>query len=374
MLIAGGEAAALFLFRFLAFGAFFPQPVYAKVGALSPVAISQGFSYVLANLLSPSFVAVAAICAIACGLTFRAIIAGPENLFGSPLTWLVSVFFLVYISFVMVTGGDWMEGGRFLVPVIPAGAVLCAWVIDRYVRTPAFAVFLVMAILAVQMGGLVAFAAGESIGRPAWTCPAAAAELSGRNIDPSAFSFFDIMDRVHLRDIPVSRELDRIVTRLLEEKKVVVILSNQAGFVDYTVFMRHFGQVRFIDLQGLATKDFTGCNLTSANPRSRTGIIVTYEDYLDNRDRLEKTCGIPVPDIIFGLGGPEMYDRVTGRGYTVVYRQSGPIGTGSILRGSDVPWDEFIAVRDDEAGRVMEIRPQGEGAGERRPGNVLPGA
>ena len=52
---------------------------------------------------------------------------------------LLSVLFVVaYLSFVVISGGDWMEGGRFLVPILPEAMMLIPL---GFIRFPRYRVF-----------------------------------------------------------------------------------------------------------------------------------------------------------------------------------------------------------------------------------------
>ena len=125
-----------------------------------------------------------------------------------------------------------------------------------------------------------------------------------------------------------------------------MILSGQMGVVPWEVLQGHQGHVRFLDRYGLSSRDFTACAITEAAPRSAVGLLVPLGFFFHNLDALERERGVPPPDVIVDLGRSLDPDLMRSQGYTVVYRQEGPVrSTSRWFPGRTFTADEFVAVR-----------------------------
>src|SRR5207244_1777814 len=81
---------------------------------------------------------------------------------GTPLEALVWMAAAAQLSFVIASGGDWMEAGRFLVPFFTLAAILAA---VGLTRTSRFRIGLA-ALVSLQLIGLLVVAWHHSTGRP----------------------------------------------------------------------------------------------------------------------------------------------------------------------------------------------------------------
>lgn len=102
------------------------------------------------------------------------------------------------------------------------------------------------------------------------------------------FSFFEIANRVHYRDIPLIVEFKSLLEKITSKGLEPTIMSIQAGMVPYYIFQDYYKQIKFFDLMGLSTRDFTECRITNSLPRRTLGISITYEYFFSNINVLQK--------------------------------------------------------------------------------------
>ena len=338
-LVALVLTAAILIWRYQTFGSLFPQPVNAKSGHLTFDTVKAGLRYYRKHiLLHPG----ALIFTIA--VVFGAIGAKRER---NPHLLLGLLFLVSYGAFVLFAGGDWMEAGRFFVPLLPIAALLAAFGLSRLSQRPAL-IFTV----ALGLGQLVAIyklAARDSMAIPSWSSVtvepyAMAARVPG-------FTGFERSNRANVRDIPTVQRLKELVRQLRAAKsdhEPLRMMSAQLGMVAYHVVGENFGRVEILDRRGLVDRRFTSCPALAHLERSAGGLQLDYDYYFAHRDELERDCHLPRPEIIFDIGeAPAMPD------YTVVYTQAGTIRTDSKwLPGKSFPANQFIAVRNDLLGAL----------------------
>jgi MFS family permease len=334
--------AALFTWRWHTFGSLFPQPVNAKSGSLSARTLKAGLHYYRNCVLFEPGVALFAAAAVAGGWLAARKLFCAERI--DPRLLFVLLFFIAQSGFVLFAGGDWMEAGRFFVPLIPIAALLAAFAISNL--QPRAAKATTFALIAAGVFTTLHLAARSSTAIPVWAT--ILTEPYASEARASGFSWFERMNRPNLRDIPTIRQLDRVVAQLRvattasdSDSYKVRIMSGQMGIVAYHIARKHY--VEMIDRRGLIDRRFTSCPSLAGLPRSSMGLELDYASYFAHRAQLENECHIPRPDIIFdGRDVPELPD------YTVIYRQRGFIETDSRwFPGMKYPADEFIAVRND---------------------------
>ncbi len=334
------SSCAVLLFRLWYFGSALPQPVNAKHAGVSMEAAHNGLTYLTGCMLGmdPAMTGVAITTMVATVVLLTLETVSPEvNLY----TLLSLLYCAGYTAFVILSGGDWMEGGRFLVLFLPVAMALVPVAITRLTQRVWPLVLLTTAIAGLECVSIVEFARYWSTGLPLWASPVPVYDLSG-------YSWFERHSRINLRDAPVISRLDGFVARLTGSGHgPVVILSGQMGAAAYHLADSHFGRVRFMDRFGLADRTFTTASATRDLRRGRMGLQLWYESYFARVDRLRQVDRLPLPDIIFDIGS--VPDKLlAAQGYTTVYRQSGRVPSGSEwFRGRDVVADEFIAIRND---------------------------
>lgn len=353
--------------RLFYFGSLFPQPVGAKVGRDIPGAVSSGLLYLARTVAAAPSTILVIIAVIFASARAWSMARGRESVRVELL--VPASFVIMSFLFVITSGGDWMEGGRFFVPMAPAAGLLLAEMQKRLVKVRGMssAAGFIAGVLAVQLFSTFIFAygahpatwAGASTGRPLWTWGRLSRALRESGVQADRYPVFDLMNRVHLRDVPAAEFMSHVVADLRRAGLPEVrIMSHQSGLVMYYTAARHGGGLEFTDLMGLASAEVTGCApLIDLFPGKNEGIRVPLDFVLGNMEVLSADCGFTRPDVVFELGFDEMTEKVLKEeGYRVVYAQSGPIGTHSWMKGAPVSAEQFIAVRE-ELVPLLSMRP-----------------
>jgi hypothetical protein len=330
---------ALFVFRWMYFGAFWPQPVAAKFSSVSWRNIVIGLHYVKGHAWNSG----AATAIVTTALATSLVVTLAQQLRRRTLNayiWLSALFACGSVAFVITSSGDWMPGGRFLAPFLPIAIAFIPFAVQSATSGPRILPLVGTAVIALELAAAVTFARAGSTSFPLW---ARLAEQPTR--DDLQFSWFERRSRINVRDMPVIGALDAVVARLADEKHApVVVMSGQMGMVSYHLALRQFGRVRFIDRHGLVERSLTDCGSTRDGPRDTGGLAMTAAQYLDAVEERQPGCQLPRPDVIFDIGTSSR-SGVAAHGYEEVFRQSGTIdAVGTRLRGGMVQADAFIAV------------------------------
>ncbi len=377
-------------FRLIYFDSIFPQPVYAKRGGgsffkpfsmedvmfLRKVFLSDGLevfifwmkhiipttkwqhSYGYLILLFPNFYMGVFMLG-----SLRYALWVEEK--GKSLNFymLFSVFFiLAYIAFNFLISGDWMEGGRFLVPMLPI-LLMCLpyalhqWVSNRWIFYGIICIFVLM-----QIYHLIQFTKHDSLGVPAWSHLRAIVKIAGYHED-FGYTQFEYYNRNHARDIPTIYHLNKIVNTIKTHKKdKVVIMSGQMGMIPFYITRNHFGQVFFVDTNNLVTRNLTHCSLNTES-YSMFQLNLSYKYYFEHAKIFEEECHIPKPDIIFDvdwgmsirdgivlylLEEKKKYFHDNFPNYTLVYLQTGDMAIDSEwLLDNNFKANQYILVSND---------------------------
>ncbi len=328
------------IWRYLNFEQIFPQPVYAKASGVHIQKIKEGLKYIIrSKLLSLIILFMFSINTI-----YKVILNKSKDV---NIKFIVLLSFVIaYSSFVVVSGGDWMEGGRFLVPLIPLIILMATPSIIRLKKT---GVLIITMLILISTSETIWFAKQKSTGIPYFEVSKVLDKLdkSKLSIPYKKYSWFEYTNRVHLRDIPLISELNRIIPLLLKERKETVsILSNQMGMVPYYIAGKYFKNVEFVDMRALVTKHFTECEVTSGLPKGMSGLELNYEFFFNSVDDISLKCGIPRPMIIYDLPQPEdRLNLMAKNGYEVIYVQQGRVT--SPFGGFIVGAGQYIAIRND---------------------------
>ena len=340
---------AIFAVKMAYFGGWLPQPVAAKLGGDALLSgVGEGVEYVITALLPPPL-SLLPFFSIAGAVYFARKLALDEPEFTGGL--LLSLYTLAYIAFILLVGGDWMEGSRFIVPVMPALAVL-AVVIIPHIKLRDLQVYAIGGIIAFHVVGAVWFAKFGSISTPLWDV----SRVEQMDLPIERYSWFARPNRTHLRDMPVVEELSSVIEQLQPSVDgKLTIMSGQAGFVPFHALGPLYNQIEFIDRRGVTTPHFTECEVTNEVERDSTGLLRVLPTFFAYAEDIEKQCSVESPHIIFELDLPELTieNIVRRNGYVIVYRQTGKIQTSKTLQGIEVLAHEFIAVREDLA-RVFD--------------------
>ncbi len=343
VVIAVLACACIVSWRLMYFGSTFPQPVSAKYVGFSIGSFVRGIDYVRDAVFGSGGRIAFALLTAATACAWLAIGELRARRF-APLLGLLLLFVGGYLAFAVASGGDWMEGGRFLVFVIPFAIGLIPFAVQSAIRDERSLTLvlstLTATLLLAQAHALVSFARAESVGTWRWR------ELRvADDVDLDGYSWFERANRVNMRDAVVIHELKGLIPRIKEKypDDTVVLMTGQMGMVPFHIAQRFFGHVRFIDRRGLCDRMLTACAAADDVPRDTRGVRMEYLDYFALRDRLEDECALPRPDIVFDLRGGNT-QIVSERGYSTVARQYGEIeDIGGA--GAEVEASAFVSVR-----------------------------
>ncbi len=343
---------AISLWRYHVFGQLFPQPVYGKTGPIDVAKIILGIRYLIEHYWIPSLVFLMILTVFSCRNVWRYPSHSKRRVAFITMLSLV----ITTLAFIVVVGGDWMEGGRFLVPIIPLLLLLGLFdlKVSRWERN---ALLLMLALVATI--DTAKFFKERSIGIPFFLAKEVYHPvLQDFNVSEDTFFWFEKANQEHLRDIPFLVTLERIITRLLAvEPEPIVMVSGQMGMVPFYIVQKHFGQVEFMDMKGLTTPHFTHCHVTRHLSTNRFGLHLTHADFFSHFNEIYSQCFPKLPAIIYELGGGKRIEIVENNGYRVVYAQSGVILTKDGWTQRKAWAGQYLAVREDLANKINVTEP-----------------
>jgi hypothetical protein len=127
-------------------------------------------------------------------------------------------------------------------------------------------------------------------------------------------------------------------------------MSHQGGMVLYYLAKQFFGRIEFIDLCGVFSSHVGSCRQVIDRPSFQTpnnlGTVIPWEYYFEHKERLQKECNFPTPDVIFDLYSSEnLLNLLEQNGYAVVFKSRGYIKAHTFLENDYGPCLEFIALR-----------------------------
>jgi hypothetical protein len=259
-------------------------------------------------------------------------------------------FVTAYVSFIVLTGGDWMEGGRMLAHALPVASILAAFALRSVLRSWNVRATLMALACGLQLVFFWEWTATRSVGMPLWTS-LEQYDAFGRDFGASSYTFFDRTNRDHLRNIPTIRHVGSLVDQLLEgDRDRVQILAHQMGVLPFHLARSHFGRVRFFDVNGLTDRVATDSPAFSRMAHTIYGVVGVMIHCIENPSIFRAHPDVPRPDLIvyqFYRQGPRRAWFDAG-GYEVVYVQRGRIDSGSKhLPGHMIHANQLIAVRKD---------------------------
>jgi hypothetical protein len=322
-LVAVGSIA-LFAFRKLYFGSYLPNPAYSKG---ETKAVAEGLEYVL-SVVFPQHLALF----LAAGAGAVLVLRRAARLRTLATDAVAALFTLAYLGFIVLVGGDWMWGGRFLAHIAPLLAALAALAVSSVLRgRAAHRVAFAMATLGVF--GAVHLALTSSTGRVIGSDRGVEERLA-RRIGDRGFGWFEIKNTIHLRDVVAAAALDDMVRAIREKapERELVIMSPQAGLVTYHVFGNHRRGLRFVDMYSLSTRGFVRCAPEDLIEKTKHGALLGLRAYFANQAVIDARCGTRRPDIIFGLNR-HRFTQLKQHGYVFAYDQTGHIIDPSGLTG-----------------------------------------
>ena len=295
--------------RYYYTGMFFPLPVIAKSGSISFLRLQEGFEYFINTLFTLNSIIILIILFISINMSlFR--ILNRKNKFNF-FTISLSLLVVIYFAFIITSGGDWMEAGRFFVPILPIIVTLALLLLNK-LKNKKVTITIILVIIVMQVITMFEIKRVTSFHLKDYT------EISQYNL-PSSYSFFEKMNRVHLRDIPLSENLKKTIHIInYNNKDNITIMSPYAGMVIFQVMKEYFRTVKFIDMYGLTTSDVSNCPLVSTTLNSNEGIKMTMRYFFKHTIELESLCNIELPDIIFSRN---LEKQLKGQPYFIIYSQ-----------------------------------------------------
>lgn len=353
LLLIGSCVAALlllFAFRMWYFHDLFPQSVRAKSVTLSlEVLRSRALIFVM-HIRGYPFFSLTALLVLFSLFYLAAVYVRQDR--ANYYLLLCLCFTIVYVLFIVGAGDDWMEGERFLVPVVGPAMILLAITLKRFIPSTLAYTAVIALLVALQLVATLRFATYLSASSPIWS--SASLSYNGKE---GTFSWFETHNRINARDIPLVEPLNQMIGSINSYKKSRVwVISGQMGLIPYHAAIRHYGKVGFLDLAGLTTRFFTDCAVTNALPRLNSGIALPYSFFFSKGPQLERDCRIPKPDIIVDQSYEDSLLAVRA-GYTIVFRERGEVmGNVAWLRGQRVSANQFIAVRNELLPAVAAAR------------------
>jgi hypothetical protein len=336
-------AVGFLAWRWWYFGDGFPQPVSAKSSGLSFAAALTGLQYFSQTWLTVWLAPMLFVFTIGVVRLLRR----EDKQQSLPLM----VLLILYVGFVIASGGDWMAAGRFWAPVMPFIAVAVLVALgksqrEKNWRRGVLAFFVIANTVYLWRGTAIDFN-----GVPLWKKTAL---TSADHVEQ--YSFFERHARENLHDIATLAYVQPLVQQLLMEREKqrsaapITIMAGQMGMVPFHLSQQFAGHLRFIDRNGITERTLTRCDVANVLPRTRNGIGVGYEWIVANSAALEKNCSFVMPDIVFDIETAWNRHNITAlqqAGYVFVYRQRGHI--------FDEPKDAWLPLRKIGAGQFIAV-------------------
>ncbi len=320
LVMTGALLFALVYWRLHYFGAPFPQPVTAKMGAeANELKLVPGIRYFLGFFarVDASVLLVGLVAALVAAL--RAMWEKESTPFV-----LAPMFSVASLAFAIAVGGDWMIGSRFFVHAIPL-MVSCLVSVIPFARLETWRRgALIAGLVAANLVGLVLFSMTSSRGLPVWARwqQRPAIEAAVGEVE---YSFSEYANMPHARDMMLIDDLDRLVSEVIEVEGRATLLSLQAGMVMKEITQRHYGEVEFFDRGGLVTRQYNEVAREFNISTRRLGLDWTQREYFQVR-RARTNKRYFRPHIIFDIYGAAERE-VKKNGYVIVYKQTGKLRT-----------------------------------------------
>lgn len=298
--------------RYLYTGMLFPLPVIAKSGSHDLSRLKEGLIYFTDSILTTNSIVMFILALIMIIFSiFSEMFRGANNKFDFFIL-ITSLFVIIYFAFIITSGGDWMEVGRFFVPILPMVAILALSILDR-LKKRSVTIFIIMTMIITQSYAMFEIKKSTNFHLKDYK------EISQYQL-PASYSFFEKINRVHLRDIPLSENLKKTIETLKnhKENQPITFMSPYAGMVVFHTMKQYFGDVKFIDMYGLSTLDMYNCKLVSSTLNSNEGIKVTLKYFFKHAIDFKSECNIELPDIIFSSN---LDHHLDGKPYSIIYSQ-----------------------------------------------------
>ncbi len=338
-------ALGLLALQQLYFGSWLPVPAIAKQGGDAWLQLQRGSFYLLMTSALNPVIPLALLYSVWSGwIWLRQRLKQPSGKAQPVLLIIILCSFWAYGGFIWAAGGDWMQAGRFTVPlIVPAGLLLLYCLAQ--ITQPLIVHVSIILLICLQLGIQYPVVATISHGIPVWVQSQMLPEHAAR------YSVFEQLNQEHVRDMAIIDHIAELIPPLHEKlERPVLLMSGQAGMVFYYTASKFYGQVQFRDLRGLVESSLTLCPALKNIPRSPQGLNWGYSDFFAQLPVLEQQCNIKPPDIIYDLNG---MDQKLGKtleplGYTMIHQETGfPVVNKTALPYNRLLAPNMIFVRND---------------------------
>ena len=334
--------------RWTYFGTYFPAPVSAKIGFNSNFTYKfyEGIMYVF-KFLRLEFISFC--MAITLILNYLFVLFKKPNQLTLANT-LIFLFVVTIFANVVLSGGDWMEYLRFFVVIIP---FLCCFFISYIYNKQLKIIYFIYLFSLLNLlyfikntTSLTLFDFNEIVKQQP--------EFAEK------YSFNELLSKEHLSDMKIIDTLNQ--TLLHDSRKTISLMTGQGGMVPFYVIptiQKEQKKIKFIDIAGLVTDDFSKCNFLKdkLNPNQvgiglRFGHLFPtdsitkrvkqkmnessfYRYYLFKKNEIFNSCKIELPDYIYEIR-PEFIEYSKNSGYKEVYRvdKNKPLIENSLLQSN----------------------------------------
>lgn len=330
--------------RLFIFGQWFPNPVGSKVSVFALERWQGGLSYLVENCITASaalpllvivtIVSIWRVCRTECD----------KSEAGFPSVDHLSVLgIVVYGMFILASGGDWMENGRFVAHLSGLWAIVVSRAISQ-VSPSSWRRGVIVAVL-VSYGTIFFSMGGRSRTVPLWEVPVSRLSVSGAPVNESwrttlnDQSFWIRRNAANRRDILLVDAASAVIDEVGQKTDGPLrIVTGQMGMIAYKLRREYSSAVVFRDLYGLATKDFDSCYRRFGVDKDRQGLSVDEYRYASQEEVMAKVCGFETADILIGLRLPDGLSEASDN-YRVVYGQTGRSTCPSEIRSA--PSNQF---------------------------------
>lgn len=319
--VAGAPVVTLLSFRLIYFHAWLPNPATMKLAGFNA---SDGFRYLWDCFSSNGFALLALAVLGLISLTAR--LVGRRQ--GTVLLAMIAAEMVGHLGFAIISGGDWMTGCRFLAPAIPTIVILGLAAAAPWIRAGSRVSALSLLLATSNLFTSAQFVhAGANDGRPGFLLWAAVTRFHYKVESSLDFSPIELANKIHERDAAtLSRFLPIVDRALSQSNRPLWIVTGQAGMMGYHLMSREFGKAKLMDLWSLTTRDLHDCLPRGMVSGTRLGDLIDLERYLMDATDIQKSCGLPPPDIYYNECIDDAGKRMLARfGYRVLYDQLGEV-------------------------------------------------
>lgn len=319
LLVLSLAAAALLLgWQQLYFSSWLPVPALAKQGGSIRDKLQLGYIYIVFNsALNP--VMLASLSSLPFYWWRQRNSQTNEKDNSQTLFYLLSGATLAYLGFIWTAGGDWMQAGRFFVPVLPTATILLVMAVGNMAWRWAAHITLALICSLQALQQYTTTLPKLSHGIPVWT----QFHLADKH---QRHSLFEKLNQEHLRDMGVIDHLAQIIPALHTNlNRPIILMSGQAGMVFYYTAQQFDKKVQFRDLRGLVEDSLTRCPATASIKRGSQGIFWGYKEFFSLLPQLQETCGIAPPDLIYDINDmtQKLGKTLEPYGYTLIHSETG---------------------------------------------------